>query len=191
MRGWLLRRFWLVWLVVALASGLSSPCLYARPSPDSPTTTTTFTVPSLTPLLLLMQADTILTVLDAQAQKQQQLVTEQALDLNWLSERLRLSEASLETLGQRLEDCLLALDTSQKAQVQLSLSLNTLTISFDAQSRALQKVNEAATMLAADASKALIAERAKLLPWQIAGVGGGVVGFAAVVYFVGHLFGAW
>ena len=138
-----------------------------------------------------MQANARLTTLSLQAHDQMLLEQKQSADLQTLSAQLADSEARSATLEQQLSDSQTQLGLSRQEAAISNAALLMFKDSYNAQSLAYQAVLDAATQLAKDSADSLKAERAKLLPWQIAGIGGGVLGAATLVYWVGHALGAW
>jgi len=182
--------FWGLLCALVLAGLLLSVRLWGQ-EPDSPMTTSGSIAPSLTPLEALLQADLTLAVLELKAQTQQQLVLQQSDDLQTLNIQILSLRASSVMLDQQLTDSSAALVASGLAQGRLQTSLDKLTISFGKLSVDLAAAREAGDALRRDSAAALIAEQAKLLPWQIVGVGGGVVGLGAIAYLTGHALGWW
>jgi hypothetical protein len=147
---------------------------------------------------LLLSANARLTTLSLQAHAQTLLEQKQSEDSLTLSAQLADSEArsadsearSL-TLAQQLTDSRTQLGLSRQEAETSNAALQTFKASSAAQSLAYQQVIDSAAKLAKDAADSLKAERAKLLPWQIAGIGGGAVGVATLVYWIGHALKAW
>jgi hypothetical protein len=171
-----------VLLLAVVACTCGSSLLFAQALNGSPTTSENSTPPSLTPMQLLSEADLLLTNLIEASRKQSERIESLRIDLAKLNEQLIASEFSSLMLAEQLTVSLEALRISEQEQERLKASLAALRRSYAEQSLALQAVRDAAAQLQADSMSALIAERSKLLPWQI-GCGVAVaVAIAAVVY---------
>jgi hypothetical protein len=140
---------------------------------------------------LLLSANARLTTLSLQAHEQTSLETKRSVDLLTLSGQLADSEARSATLAQQLTDSQTQLGLSRQEAATSNAALQTFKDSYGAQSLAYQQVIDSAAKLAKDAADSLKAERAKLLPWQIAGYTGGAALAVTVIYWVGHALGAW
>lgn len=177
-------------MVLALSTSGGS-LLCAQTMPLSAPTETVSEPQSLTILPILLQADALLTTLDSKVQSLVRLSARQSADLATLNVSLLDSQVHSAMLDTQLTNSSLAQVKSKAALVKSQTSLDALTISFDKQSSDLQEVRAAADKLKADSETALAAERAKLLPWQLATVGSGATALAILVYLAGHALTVW
>ena len=175
--------FWRVFsLVAALFIFMILP-LAAQQKSGSPPTSAPSTIPSIPPLTLLLQADAKLTELNKQIPLLQQQIIDLQTALQNLNDQTQIDSASR---LKQLQDSQDKLVESEKARAVLQSWLVALKTTYDAQSVALQDLQEKAQSVIGDYETALKGERAQKLAWQIGGgiavaVLGGLAG-----YEVGH-----
>ena len=180
--------FWRGFFLAALAFICMILPLAAQQKSGSPPTSAPSTIPSIPPLTLLLQADAKLTELNKQIPLLQQQIIDLQTALQNLNDQTQIDSASR---LKQLQDSQDKLVESEKARAVLQSWLVALKTTYDAQSVALQDLQEKAQSVIGDYETALKGERAQKLAWQIGGgiavaVLGGLAG-----YEVGHSILHW
>jgi hypothetical protein len=178
--------FWRVFFLAAFLFGAMTLPLAAQQSAVSPPTSAPSTIPLIPPLTLLLQADAKLTELNKQIPLLQQQIIDLQTALQKLNDQTQSDSASSQKQLQDLQDKLVE---SEKARAVLQSWLVALKTTYDAQSVALQDLQEQAQSVIGDYETALKGERAQKLAWQIGGVTVGVtlaVVSAYELYKYGH-----
>lgn len=189
--GWCLPArsvWWWALLLAAFWFGAMTWPLAAEPPSDSPPRSESSTPGSIEALLLLQQADPLLTKL-----------VRLLIDKENGSESLRSSLQSLERQSEsdsverqkQYDELLSKLTASEMERAKLLTLLAGLKSSYERQSEYLEAIQAQAQVVILDYETTLRGERAKVLAWKIGGVTLGVIALAGAAYAGGHLAGWW
>lgn len=185
---WWRSAWWSAFLLAALWFGATMWPLEAEPPNELPPRSESSTPESTEALLLLQQADPLLTRLI-------RLLLDKESEIESLRSSLRSLERQIESDSaeqqRQYEQLLSKLTASEMERAKLLILLAALKVSYGQQSEYLEAIQTQAQVVILDYETALRGERAKLLAWKIGGVTLGVIALAGAAYTGGHLAGWW